>query len=138
MKLIDINKLNITGGFEDFIKSLRDAVQSIVDKNRTELLNDDVPVTIELSGSPKITYGETPEPQETYTLVATIKFEHSPGFDIYKDEFENLRGHRSGLDSLVNVRLMDSLFFIENVRESGLQTLKRFVPDWKTPDCYEN
>jgi len=136
-KVIDADKLCVDGNFADFMKSLRDEVQSLVDRNKVEVLNDDdLPVTIELSGGPKVTYGIAPEPVETYVLKATIKFKHSPGFDIYKEEFERLRGHKVGLENLVKVRLMDCLFFIENNREAGLQVLKRFVPDWKMPDCY--
>jgi len=137
-KIIDVDKLHIDGNFADFIKSLRDEVQALVDRNKIEGSEDDIPITIELSGEPKITYGAAPEPVESYQLKATIKFKHSPGFDIYKEGFERLRGHKVGLENLVNVRLSDCLFFIEDVRELELSVIKRFAPDYKTPDCYEN
>ena len=46
--LINIDNIYIDKTFRDFMESIRNEVQSLVDGNKTELLYHNIPVTIEL------------------------------------------------------------------------------------------
>lgn len=135
--LINIDNIYIDKTFRDFMESIRNEVQSLVDGNKTELLYHNIPVTIELDAQwYDFSEYDIPAAKHASCIVwARIKF-GGVEFGIGDFEFARYFDDKKGLDNLVQVRIIDGLWSVEDIRERRFETLRRCYPDWKTSDDY--
>ena len=139
-RLISIDSICIDKTFKDFMESIRDEVDKLLNESKAALsdrLTDSIPVTIELDAQwYDFSESDFPFPPQMSCIVwATVKFGEAY-FAIGDFEFARYFGSKKRLDNLVQVRLVDCLWSIENAREEQFGILRRFYPDWKTSDDY--
>ncbi len=128
----DMEKINTDGNFREFIFSVRDEVDKMLNSGG----EDTIPVTVKLNAQWH-DFSDDPETTETSPLMvwADIKFGYT-NFSLSDSEFRRAAGDKKKLGNLVTVRFTDALYSMEQVRENHLRLLRRLYSDWKTPDGY--
>jgi len=133
MKTIEEKDLCTDGNFKDFMKSIRVAVDRLLNEGQDK----PIPVTIELTAQ---WYDHDKEAFRgmlvpCHIIWAAITFgRHS--FSIGDSEFTRNHSSKKALHNLVTVRFIDGLWSIEDLRERDFEILRRFDPKHETPDDY--
>ena len=138
MEKINIDKLCIDKTFKDFMESLRDEVDRRLNGGEKHIrgrLCDNIPVTISLQAQWSEGHGFPIDTQTSCMTWVVVNFGPT-NFSITESEFKRTMGNKKALSSLANVRFIDALWSIESLREMQFEVLRRFDPEWETPDDY--
>ena len=138
MERPNIENLCIDKTFKDFMESLRDEVDRLLNEGEKRIrgrLYENIPVTISLQAQWSDGHGFPIDTQTSCRTWVAINFGDN-NFSIAESEFKGTIGNKKALTSLVSVRFIDALWGIEALRELQFEVLRRLDPEWETPDDY--